>query len=725
MLRPHSLARRSPAGLLGVLALLLLLASCARRPPPHAAPEPQPASASLRAGAAKVDITPMPGVPLACHSFEGGMGYAVWTRLWARAIYLEDAHGEPLVLVVADLWGIPAGLADAVVVRVRERHGLTQIGRAQLSLSATHTHHSPGAFSTQRLYSRAAATRMGFDPALFEFLTDRIAAAVAEAVASRAPARLRLATRPVAGVARNRSLAPFLENPEAPLILAANAELPTCPDAPKDAGTGEVDPCHAVDPTLTTLRIEDLDGRPRAIAAFFAAHATAMVNATDAYNGDFFAVAVATAEVALGEARPDLGEPVVALFNGPEGDVSPNWTTQGRGDALALGAALGQAIAQASVAEGPGCGQLIDGAIESGFRRLPLAARALEGQPGASTARRSLGGAAILGGAEDGRTRHHRRLPEGQTVKRQRRPGHGPKKPAIPPALYALVFPGKMVPDEVPLAVHRVGPLTFVGLPGEFTTTMGMRVREAVAQTGPAGAPRPLAIGLAGEYLSYFATPQEYALQHYEGGSTLWGQYAGVLVAEALGALAASVELDGQAVASTSAGDSAHVDPGQRRSFALAPGRRSRRALAGLGDRLREQLAIEAPIHELPRLELDSAAPAWDGPAIWPSARVELQGEDGSWAPLRDGGVVVDERGDQFLMFPIRVERERWTWAIWWLGEIPADARALRLRALGPDGGEACSQPFGPGHVPAPDAVDCAAHPEPVAAGPRALGAPR
>ena len=148
----------------------LVLAACAKRPPDHAAPEPAPASGALQAGSAKVDITPLPGIPLGGHSFEGGTGYGVWTRLWARAIVLEDEHGEPLVLVVADLWAIPAGLADAVVARVRERHGLTQIGRAQLTLSATHTHHSPANYSSARLYNRAASNRMGFDAELFEFL---------------------------------------------------------------------------------------------------------------------------------------------------------------------------------------------------------------------------------------------------------------------------------------------------------------------------------------------------------------------------------------------------------------------------------------------------------------------------------------------------------------------------------------------------------------------------
>lgn len=657
----------------------------------------------LQAGAAKVDITPLPGMPLGGHSFEGGTGYAVWTRLWARAIYIEDERGEPLVLVVADLWSIPAGLADAVVERVREHHGLGQIGRAQLLLSATHTHHGPANFATSRLYNRAASNHFGFDPELFEFLVERIAAAVAEAARARAPSRLRLDSAPLPAVARNRSLAPFARNPEAELLVEHNAALPTCPEAPADPGV-EIDPCQAVDPTLTTLRIEDLDGRPRAIAAFFAVHATSMVNATDAYNGDLFAVATAKAEAALLRAAPELADPVVALFNGAEGDVSPHWESQGRADALVLGDRLGAAIVDVGLRDD---GYLISGEIESSFAQTPLAEQLVDGPPHTYTAKRPLAGKAILGGAEDGRTAYHRRLPEGQTVERHRRAGQGPKRPAIPPALFTLLFPRSTVPQTVPISVHRVGPLALVGLPGEFTTIMGMRVRMAVAASSPHGAPRPITIGLAGEYMSYFVTPEEYTLQHYEGGSTMWGQYSGALLAERIGALARTLALEGDESQRAEI-QSAHVDPGMQRSFALRPGAHTKRALRALDERLREQLGIAAKQDELPRLEIVSNGPTL-ATAIWPAVRVEMRDADHRWHPLTRDGVAVDERGVEFVMFPLEIGKHTWRWAIWWLGELPEGA-TLRLHAYGPDHSEHCSTQFEANKLASARAQPCVDH---------------
>jgi neutral ceramidase len=688
-----------------LLALSLIVASCVKQPVTPAGPTndatpttatPAPADA-LQAGAAKVDITPMPGMPLGGHSIEGGIGYGVWTRLWARAIYLEDSAGEPLVLVAADLWSIPAGLADAVIARLHEHHGLSHIGRPQLLLAATHTHHSPANFSSSILYNRAASTMMGFDPELHDFLVRRIAHAIASAATGKLPARLSIATTTVASVARNRSTAPFAENPEAPLLLAANAELPGCPEAPTDAATPDIDPCRAIDPTLTTIRVDELDGRPLAVAAFFAVHATSMINATDVYNGDLFAVATARAEAALGGARAELGDPVVALFNGPQGDVSPNWQTQGRVDTVALGTALGDAIAEGAALDGSCArGRAVEGGIANRFTRVALADQVVESPPNARTAAHALPGKSILGGAEDGRTRFFKRLPEGQTVERSRRHGHGSKEPAVAPGFYALLFPDWTIPGEVPLSIHQIGPLTIASLPGEFSTIMGMRIRSALAAQLPEGGPRPVLVGLAGEYLSYFVTPQEYALQHYEGASTLWGQYAGVLIGERLTALLgergrASHEPD-------------RYRPGMERHFTLR-GSRANRVLRKLDQHLATQFGLADAI---PGLELETRAPTWST-TIWPTVRVEVLDAAGQWQPFVRDGARVDERGVELLMFPRAIARERWRVMIWWIGDVPPD-RSFRLRGQGPDGVEHCTEPFQAGQLTSAQSVACAQH---------------
>ncbi len=695
---------------LAALVLVLLSLACAPASEPPLA-SPHPGTGRLLAGAAKVDITPLAGIPLGAHSIEGGIGIALWTRLWARAIVLEDAEGEPLVLVVCDLWSIPAGLSDAVIERVREAHDLTMLERRHVLIAATHTHHGPANLSSNRLYNRAAAPEMGFDPELHAFLVDRIADAIASAFASRRPATLTLSRAPLGGLARNRSAAAFMTNPEAATVLERNAALAPCPELPAslaaEARGVEADSatvCRAVDPTLTTLRIDDDQGQPLALAAFFAVHPTAMVNATDAINGDLFAIATQTAEAALARARPGLGDPVVALFNGAEGDVSPQWDPQGRRSTLALGQRLGEAIAStAGLAGERPLGERIDGTIEHRFVRQPLAHQRVEGPEHAHTADRALPGKAILGGAEDGRTRYHERWPEGQTRNGRALAGQGPKRPVIPPGLFWLGFPRWTMPQEVPLSTHRVGPLVFAGLPGEFTTVMGMQVREHLREAVDEPL-RPILIGLADEYAGYFVTPHEYGLQHYEGGSTLWGRYAGRLIAQRLAALLASSP--GSEPASE-----ARFDPGAHRRLSLRPGSRAHRLLDEIGPRLREQLEIDQPIAVL---EFESAPPSWDGPT-WPRLRVEVAEAPDQhpivWAPLLRDGTPVDTLGAEFVLVPIAVERGRWIWQAWWIGELPERA-TLRLHVLTAAGDELCSAPFSAPDGPTLQAVACHEHPK-------------
>ncbi|MEX1366081.1 MAG: neutral/alkaline non-lysosomal ceramidase N-terminal domain-containing protein, partial [Nannocystaceae bacterium] len=147
-------------------------------PTPRPRPPTQPVDSEWLAGAAEIDITPPPGYAMGGHSLEGAVALGVWTRLRAQAIYLEDARGVPLVLVACDLWAVESGLVDRVAERLSEHPGLEHIGREHLIVAATHTHHSPGNFSTAPIYSRYAAAEPGHDSALFEALAGRIAAAV-------------------------------------------------------------------------------------------------------------------------------------------------------------------------------------------------------------------------------------------------------------------------------------------------------------------------------------------------------------------------------------------------------------------------------------------------------------------------------------------------------------------------------------------------------------------
>ena len=86
---------------------LVLLAGCggvrAWREQAALSPTPQPRRGALQAGFGRVDITPPTGVGLTGNGPEGNRAAGYRMRLYARALVLEQATGDRVALVVADL----------------------------------------------------------------------------------------------------------------------------------------------------------------------------------------------------------------------------------------------------------------------------------------------------------------------------------------------------------------------------------------------------------------------------------------------------------------------------------------------------------------------------------------------------------------------------------------------------------------------------------------------
>lgn len=82
-------------------------------------------------------------------------------------------------------------------------------------------------------------------------------------------------------------------------------------------------------------------------------------------------------------------------------------------------------------------------------------------------------------------------------------------------------------PQIIPTQLFTIGDAVIMGLPGEFTTMAGRRLRNDIATLGQQRG-RNLAVILAGLtniYSSYTVTPEEYTIQRYEGASTAYGPH--------------------------------------------------------------------------------------------------------------------------------------------------------------------------------------------------------
>jgi neutral ceramidase len=528
------------------------------------------------AGADKVDITPIPGLPIGGHSLQGKASRGFWTRLYARALYLRDANGTPLVLVSADLGAIPGGLGDEVTRLLHEKYGLTWIGREHLLLSATHTHHGPGNFYTDKMWNDNISPWTGFDEALFHFLAGRIALAVERARDAAQPSRL-LATDPDASqaqtswklknFARNRSLPAFLLNPRAPQRLDADAAGCVLERDDSDTPWYEPDPraCTAIRPQVELLAIQHTgSSKFIGVAAFLAVHATVLPARLEVYSSDLFGVADARLEQQVRcDALKDGS--VVAFFNGAEGDVSPTWRWRHRDEAQRLGKTLADKVCELLKLMDPETDAVntaidvhFDDGVELAGQTFTEKGAVLDADGGVadldrSTTEKAMPGAAVAGGAEDGRSPLYKFLGHREGKTRVARREHGPKSPIGQiEALGIEANPLKSTlwnsppPDVAPLAVYQIGAtapdVVIVAVPGELTTQMGRRVRRAVWNSldpadRPKSAERILIAGLANEYIGYLTTPEEYDAQHYEGAMTLYGPASGPYLAHELAQL--------------------------------------------------------------------------------------------------------------------------------------------------------------------------------------------
>ena len=268
-------------------------------------PEPLPHVDRLLAGAARVDITPPPGMPKAGYSSNAHDGCGFRSRLRAHVLHLRCGTSS-IALVQCDLLGGSSVVQHLVADAIRER---TDIALAGLMMGATHTHAGPGQFSGTDFYNRFASNRGGFDPAWTQFLVDRIAGAVIEAHDTRQPARLAFGSTEVWGSTRNRSLDPHVQN-----------------DTVLDKRLDPQRKFANINPELQLLRVDSdpetgTGSAPIGTAVIFSVHGTGISQHAHEYNADLWAYLVDELGQRIETSRGTRG--VVGAMEGTHADMAP------------------------------------------------------------------------------------------------------------------------------------------------------------------------------------------------------------------------------------------------------------------------------------------------------------------------------------------------------------------------------------------------------------------
>jgi hypothetical protein len=283
--------------------------------------------ASLRAGAAVVDITPPVGGQMDGYGGRAQGSQGVHDPLMSRVVVLDDGATR-VAIISCDLLGIHPEITERI---------MSGLGGTEVVLAATHNHAGPAGLRSG-MFGR-------LDGKLAEALIDRILGAVTEAASGMTPAVLKPGATTVDTVSMNRR-----------------------------------HPAWAIDPEMRVLLVDGEDG-PIASVLNFACHATVLSGANLMLSGEFPGAAARLV-------YEKTGAPCVYL-NGACGDVNPTWIRQDFDSVERVGQIVGgAALKLIGELRTLGVGQRAHNIRWDEFPQKPVPGRIVE--PGLKVARREV-----------------------------------------------------------------------------------------------------------------------------------------------------------------------------------------------------------------------------------------------------------------------------------------------------------------------------------------------
>jgi neutral ceramidase len=242
------------------------------------------AAAELKAGVARVEITPPTGLRMYGFSSRKSGATEVLDPLMARVLVLE-AGEKRLALVVMDLGRPPA---PAWIERLRE-DARKASGISYVLIAATHTHSGP-AVRDEYPPKETPDWETG--------VLEKVEKAIADAHQHAVEARLGTGYGAV-DIGHNR----LRLEPDGTVswFERNNTMVPTSP----------------VDPTVSVLRLDTAEGKPLAILVNYACHPVVFGSDNLKYSADYPGVMIKTVEQSFG------GEPLCMFLQGGDGDINP------------------------------------------------------------------------------------------------------------------------------------------------------------------------------------------------------------------------------------------------------------------------------------------------------------------------------------------------------------------------------------------------------------------
>ncbi|MGP8153101.1 MAG: neutral/alkaline non-lysosomal ceramidase N-terminal domain-containing protein [Smithella sp.] len=512
------------------LTFLFILAGCAsvQLEMSRQTPQQNTANTILLAGAARADITPPPGMPLGGYSIEANYSKGFRTRLYARVLYLKPVSGRSVALVQCDLLSGSLLLNHRVAELIAKE---TDIGIDGLLIAGTNTHSGPGNFFDANFYNNNASNAARFDPEYFNYLSKQIANAVIRAFKEKKPAKIATGKIQIEEMTRNRSIESYHAN--------KNVSAKTPPDIYK-----------AVNSDMYMIRVDgqDFDGQyyPLAALSSFSIHGTTVPAKNDLNNGDVFAYMEREVEYGIKNNYKTSWEPIHAAFNGTHGDNSPNYHKGAQGfiEARRIGTSIGQKAFELFRSLD---GKLKDEAtIRFSAKEIDLYSEPCIDET--CLCERPVVGSALAAGTDDNPTPVLDKLPwlrQGSPRWFFKISCQGYKRTLGGPFQY-LVLSKKDFPHQLFLQTIQINDVLLLPLPFEITKEAGVRIaaqcQDKLTSENKKDLQYFVVISCSNGYYGYVTTPEEYSIQRYEGGHTLYGPQTQPFLAKQLNKMTLEME---------------------------------------------------------------------------------------------------------------------------------------------------------------------------------------
>ena len=544
------------------------------------------APGGLRVGAARADITgPITEISTGYNSL-GDMMEGLLTRLYARAFVVDDGK-TPMALVSVELVHMTESIKPGVLAALRA-DGYGVFKEENVMLTATHCHSSTSNTSWYALYDLVNGVP-GYDDESYQIIVRGVARAIESAWDARVPGTVSLVCGETNIDTYNRSADAFLQNRS-----AADHGYAVGADGSFSYQTGLAAAQSAVNHEMAGIVLTDSRGRDLGFLNFYGSHGTS--NSIDnrfvasdhkgyaalrveQEMGDGFVAAFAQAD--SGDASPnavDTADYHLAFLRPADLDLSldeiENQIVSGRQEADAALRLLREAKRvelRGSFAENYTAVDFSDLTVDLSYvgdYAMPYddlsagCVRTCEPCIGAGIIAGDEEGAPV-DNAEEGAVRHQF-VYNAQTGQYDRIPCDFTMidlgglerlfQPLWPTAMWVLqsdqydaaqmekvvcLAVGELMQKAQPLQLLRLGSLVIAGVPFELTFEQANRTRAVLERTlAPAGVTKVVLATHANSYSQYVTTREEFAAQHYEGATCLFGPWSGAALSQELDRLA-------------------------------------------------------------------------------------------------------------------------------------------------------------------------------------------